>query len=30
MPLLLTSKKIKDKNCFEALKLCHVILKTIH
>ena len=20
---LLTSKKVKDKNCFKALKLCH-------
>ena len=26
MPLLLTSKKFKDKNCFLALKLCHMIL----
>ena len=30
MPPLLTSKKVKDKNCFKALKLCHMKLKVIH
>ena len=30
MPPLLTSKNVKDKNYFEALKLCHMILKVIH
>ena len=29
MPLLLTFKNTKDKNCFQALKLCHMTLKVI-
>ena len=26
MPPLLTSEKVKGKNCVEGLKLCHMIL----